>query len=349
MLQLAAFVGFLATIPTYTVLSHSPALEAVFALGLFSHRHLGLVFIQSQTFLKAAIPLPTQSWTFSPHADSSRLWVHDLADRWMAAVSSVESMAIRPVAAEWNSNVMVAILALVVAGVLALAVLVLILDVLRRLFWFALRLGASAAAAVTAGLTAAGLAAPEKAWVTAPAALAAGAMMLWFSRKWGRDLTTATAGVAEVPASAHNQVRSSSLVAGKANSSPSSGDRSAAQGAAPRRAASLDHDQLLDPALQQRLAKTEEALTRAGRDNLGQPAAEWLDFWHRRVPDLIAAAQGVWDDADPPEQASVAQRLADHLHAIIAEADARLVAVRDARRDLFNIRGNHADARMRDG
>ena len=238
---------------------------------------------------------------------------------------------------------MVAVLALVVAGVFVFAALVLILDVLRRLFWFTLRLGAGAAAALAAGVTAAGLSAPEQTWIAAPAAVAAGAALLWFSRKWGQD------PAADVAAPACKQPLSSQRVVGLGTSAPRDAERSAADGVSARHPASSVHGQLLDPALRQRLATTEKALARAGRDALGQPAAEWLEFWRRRVPDLIAAAQDVWDDADPSEQASVAQRLVDHLYAIIDEADTRLAAVKNARRDLFSIRGNHADRRVRDG
>lgn len=106
---------------------------------------------------------------------------------------------------------------------------------------------------------------------------------------------------------------------------------------------------LLDPALRQRLTATEEELARAARDDLGAPAAEWLTFWRRRVPDLISAAQDVYDDAGDKDKAVVAARLAEHLDNIIAEADRRLAIVRAIRHDLFTTRGNHAEDRIRSG
>ena len=81
----------------------------------------------------------------------------------------------------------------------------------------------------------------------------------------------------------------------------------------------------------------------------GEQAAEWLGFWRRRVPDLIAAARAMHEDADGAEKTAVAHRLAAHLDGVIAEAERRVAVVRSARRDRFKTLGNHADARVREG
>ncbi len=67
------------------------------------------------------------------------------------------------------------------------------------------------------------------------------------------------------------------------------------------------------------------------------------------MPDLIASARDVWDDAAASERQSVAETLATALREIIAEADRRIGVVQTARRDRFTTRTNHAAARVRGG
>jgi hypothetical protein len=101
--------------------------------------------------------------------------------------------------------------------------------------------------------------------------------------------------------------------------------------------------------LRRRINDGEKALLRAARDDLGRPAAEWLAFCQRRVPDLITAAQAVYDEADDEERARVVQRLAEHLNRIMSEADERISDTRGIRCDLLTNRFNQADTRGREG
>ncbi len=219
-----------------------------------------------------------------------------------------------------------------------------VLKILRLLFWFAVRLAASAVAGLVGGVIAYNLSTPEFAWTSAPVGFFAAAAMLWASRNWGAEAEV----TAPLPAASFRllptqdlepqpddpQGDSRSILA----SDPLSGQRTGA-----------DYGLLLEPDLQERLRVTEAALVHASRDQLGQPAAEWLAFWRRRVPDLIAAAKDVWDDADAGERTSIAKKLSEHLDVVISEAEARLAVVKAARLDLFTIRANHAAARVRDG
>ena len=106
---------------------------------------------------------------------------------------------------------------------------------------------------------------------------------------------------------------------------------------------------LLSPELRERMNLAEQALTRAARDTLGASAADWLEFWRRRVPDLIRAAQDVYDDSDTARKELTIQQLADYLDEIIAEAHRRVNLAKAARLDLFGTRVRHARARVHSG
>lgn len=106
---------------------------------------------------------------------------------------------------------------------------------------------------------------------------------------------------------------------------------------------------LLSRELRERLNLAEQALARAARDTLGASAAEWLEFWRRRVPDLIRAAQDVYDDGDTSRKELTVQQLADDLDEIIAEAHRRVNRAKAARLDLFDTRTRHARARVQGG
>lgn len=217
---------------------------------------------------------------------------------------------------------------MVVAAMVALALLLKFANVVRRLFWLALRLVLAAAVAGMVGiLFPMSLLTDDEQWLLILVPAAAALLTLWLTRDWGerfpvrptRRLTVADpAGVASLP---------------RASAEPPKAQRAT----------------LIDSSLADRLAGTKKALERAAQDELGAPAAEWLEFWRRRVPDLIAAAQGVFDNAAPLEQAGVAERLATDLADIIAEAERRLAVVQAARRDLFATRSAHAAQRVREG
>lgn len=206
-----------------------------------------------------------------------------------------------------------AILALLIIGIFALAALALLVEMLRRLFWFAARVAAGAAGAVVAAILVAALV-PDAVLVAVPVALLAFAAIVRVTRGWG---------AVAIPGKVH-------VVVPHAEAVP----------AAPT---------LIEPALQEALEATEKALERAARDPVGAPAGEWLDFWRRRVPDLIAAARDVWEDTAAAERQDVANKLAASLCDIIAEADRRIGGVQAARRDRFTTRANHAAARVRGG
>ena len=213
------------------------------------------------------------------------------------------------------------IIALIVAGVLALAFLVLVFEMLRQLFWFAARLAIGGIVASVVAVTAVALA-PNAAWTAAPLAFVAFIATFRASRRWG---------------------------AVKIGRDPSDRGQSCGNRKATLPVTLGPHASLLDPSLREALWATEQALDRAARDALGQPAAEWLSFWRHRVQDLIAAAQDVWEDAAPREKSDTAHALAVAMDDVIAEADRRLETVRNARRDLFAARANHAATRVRDG
>lgn len=247
---------------------------------------------------------------------------------------------------------MVMLIALVITGFFVLVALAMLIEVARRLFWFAARLAASAAVALVGGVCVLAVAAPEAAWMAAPAALALAISTLWASRGWGGsqvDVATPSsvrlvdpADYRVAPAQAAERARLAAAEEGSAATPTAS--RASAKSAHPA------SPPILNAPLNERLATTEAALARAARDDIGQPAADWLTFWRRRVPDLIASAQDVWDDAGSDrERADIAQRLTTQLHDILSEADRRLSTVRAARRDLFATRANHAAARVREG
>ncbi|WP_375271366.1 hypothetical protein [Sphingomonas sp.] len=176
-------------------------------------------------------------------------------------------------------------------------------------------------------------------------ALAAGAATLWCTRSWGVEVDALEMfGRPPVP-----QSRPRPVIA-PAAPPPQCADPASPDGEETGEARSTAASPaLLTPVLRDRLTTTEAALAHAARDAIGVPAADWLTFWRRRVPDLIASAQDVWDDADAAERPAVAADLTASLEAIIAEADVRLAAIRKVRRDLFTTRTNHARARVREG
>lgn len=247
------------------------------------------------------------------------------------------------------------VIALIVAGFVALVALAMLIEIARRLFWFAAQLAASAAVAAVGAVCVLGVAPLETEWVAAPVALALAMGMLWASRGWG---STPSAAAPAAPVRVINPADSRRTPGEAAERARLATARKAADGAATRARARVPTNEqpgtspaasLVTPALRDHLAITEAALAHAARDDIGAPAADWLTFWRRRVPDLIASAQDVWDDADAAERPAVAVDLAASLESIIAEADTRLAAVRKARHDLFTTRTNHARARVREG
>lgn len=245
------------------------------------------------------------------------------------------------------------VVALLIAGFVALVALAMLIEIARRLFWLAAQLAASAAVAAVGAVCVLGVAPLGSEWIAAPVALALAMGMLWASRGWGSaPVETAPSSPVRVvdpadfrrtPDEAAERVR---LVAAReeAKEAATRARRRAAPREEPPPATSL-----LTPALHDRLTTTEAALAHAARDEIGAPAADWLIFWRCRVPDLIASAQDVWDDAGTVEKPAIAVDLAASLDAIIAEADTRLATIRKARRDLFATRTNHARARVREG
>lgn len=206
-----------------------------------------------------------------------------------------------------------AILIFLIIGVFALAALALLVEMLRRLFWLTARVAVGAAGAAVAAIVSVMLV-PDAIWLAVPVALLAFAVTVCVTSGWR---------AAAIPTAARSAVPHAATVS-----------------AAPA---------LIEPALQEAVDATEEALERAARDPAGASAGEWLDFWRRRVPELIAAARDVSDDAVASERQSVAKTLATALREIIAEADRRIGVVQAARRDRFTTRTNHAAARVRGG
>lgn len=221
--------------------------------------------------------------------------------------------------------IILALAALVIGGLLVVGVVLALIEAVRRLFWLGLRLLAAGVVAVVGVVAVAGAAGTGQEWIGASVLLALGAAVLWLTRAWGQRRMIAPRPAVRSPAAKPPPTVSA---ANEPDVRPPS---------------------LVDPVLRRRLDDTEAGLARAARDDLGAPAAEWLAFWRRRVPDLIAAAQGAHDDAEPVEKPAVAARLAEHLAGILAEADQRIAQVQAARRDRFATLGRHADARVRDG
>ena len=233
-----------------------------------------------------------------------------------------------------------------------------LVTVLARLIVIATRLTLAAAAALGCGLLAVGVLSADNEnamWMGIAAGLAGLAAALWLTRDSGRSPDDTAALVPRIttprrdvvwrrvaaPYSTRTPLPSHVL---EPHPHPDAAVHHPASAPSPRQVPPLVAD-----ALRARLAQTEQALARAGRDAIGAPAEEWLAFMQRRVPDLIAAAQDVYDDAPAREKAGVADRLAQHLEGIVTEADQRLAVVLAARRDLFSTRGSHAEGRIRDG
>lgn len=208
---------------------------------------------------------------------------------------------------------MMAILALLIFGIFALAVLAVLVEILRRLFWLTARVAAGVAGAAVAAIVAAMLV-PDAVWLALPVALLSFVAVVRVTRGWG---------AAAIPTGVRITV--------------------------PRAAALPAVPALIEPALQEALDATERALERAARDPAGGAAGEWLEFWRLRVPELIAAARDVWDDAAASERQEVVDKLSASLRDVIAEADRRIGVVQAARRDRFTTRTNHAAARVRGG
>lgn len=205
---------------------------------------------------------------------------------------------------------------LVVGGVILISLVMRYAAVLRRLFWLVLRASAAALVAGAGLALALAQASPGAEMEAAPVAPVLAAGVLWLTRRWGSEDGPVAGGRCQRVVERKRQVSAATLV---------------------------------PPRLEQRLAAAERALTNAARDTAGEQAAEWLAFWQRRVPDLIAAARVVYEDADGAEKAMVARRLATHLGGVIEEAERRTAVVRAARRDRFSTLGNHADARVQEG
>ena len=210
---------------------------------------------------------------------------------------------------------------------------------LERAIVLIVRLAIGAAAGLVMVAVVLGVAAEDDRWLAAPGALLVGAGVLWLTRGWSRltDGPPATVPISP-PQDAAAQAR------------PTTGPRANPEAERPGAQSSAAQSlPLVSDDMRHRLHAVEAALARAARDELGQPAAEWLEFCRRRVPDLIGAAREVYDDAGDAEKVEVALRLAEHLEAIISEAERRLALVLAARRDLFATRAAHAETRVRDG
>lgn len=242
---------------------------------------------------------------------------------------------------------------LLFASFVARVALAMLIDIARRLFWIAAQVATSAAVAAVGAICALGVAPPDMEWAAAPVALALAMGMLLVSRSWGSALVGAATSppVRVVDATDFRRtpdeaVERAHLIAARGEVK---GATTRARSHVPTSEEPSPATPLLTPALRGRLSTTEVALAHAARDAIGQPAADWLTFWRRRVPDLITSAQDVWDDTSPTERPALAADLAASLDGIITEADTRLAAIRKTRRDVFTTLSNHARARMHGG
>lgn len=208
---------------------------------------------------------------------------------------------------------------------LVLGVAIMLASALRWLFWMAIRLGL--AAIIVAAIVLAGASLDADGGATALAALVVFALTVVATRHWGRPTEPLPLKHSALPPPSE-----------RAPTRPTPA------------ASTLPYPETLVPAeLQARLDATQRALAHAARDGHGAKADEWLTFWRRRVPDLIAAARAHHDDLDAAGKAVVAKQLIERLNDLIAEAEHRIAIAVQSRSDLFTIRSNHAERRARHG